>query len=50
MDDLQNTEDDLVPTFTSHEVAADLEEEIQDFRFLSHLSLYQPPHLDSDPS
>lgn len=38
MDDLQNADDDLVPTLTSQEVAADLEEEIQDFRFLSHVS------------
>lgn len=49
MDDLQNADDDLVPTLTSQEVSADLEEEIQDFRFLSHLSQYQQPHLASDP-
>lgn len=49
MDDLQNVDDDLPPTLTSQEASADLEEEIQDFRFLSHLSQYQPLHLDSDP-
>lgn len=38
MNDLQDADDDLVPTLTSQEISADLDEEIQDFRFLSHLS------------
>lgn len=50
MNDLQDADDDLVPTLTSQEVSADLDEETQDFRFLSHLSQYQPPHLDSHSS